>query len=127
MRIQEKKKREQKIRHTKNLQKRKRKMVAGEYNCFPILVIICFLNANTKSKLMTLGLYFLQSAGVQFAQRDQVVQPNNPISQPSRTTNVPNREQASPRHEANAQLVESRTVPKFLLLIQNVKIGSIYT
>ena len=82
-------------------------MVAGEYNCFPILVIICFLNANTKSKLMTLGLYFLQSAGVQFAQRDQVVQPNNPISQPSMTTNVPNREQASARQEAVAQLAES--------------------
>ena len=74
--------------------------------------IICPLNANTKSKVMTLGLYFLQRAGVQFAQRDQVVQPNNPISQPSRTSNVPNREQASPRHEAVAQPAESQTVPE---------------
>ncbi|KAG5032633.1 hypothetical protein JHK85_016615 [Glycine max] len=49
----------------------------------------------------------LRSAGVQFAQRDQVVQPNNPISQPSMTTNVPNREQASARQEAVAQLAES--------------------
>ncbi|KAG5020292.1 hypothetical protein JHK87_016147 [Glycine soja] len=48
-----------------------------------------------------------RSAGVQFAQRDQVVQPNNPISQPSMTTNVPNREQASARQEAVAQLAES--------------------
>ena len=47
--------------------KRKRKMVAGEYNCFVLVVIICPFNANTKSKVMTLGLYFLQRAGVQFA------------------------------------------------------------
>ena len=102
-------------------------MVVGEYNCFPLVVIICPLSTNTKSKVMTLGLYFLQRAGVQFAQRDQVVQPNNPISQPSRTTNVPNREQASPRHEAIAQPVESQAVPEFLLLIQNMKIGSLYS
>ncbi|KAG5035841.1 hypothetical protein JHK87_010751 [Glycine soja] len=56
--------------------------------------------------------YDLVSAGVQFAQRDQVVQPNIPISQPSRTSNVPNREQASPRHEAVAQPAESQTVPE---------------
>ncbi|KHN31212.1 TOM1-like protein 2 [Glycine soja] len=56
--------------------------------------------------------YDLVRAGVQFAQRDQVVQPNIPISQPSRTSNVPNREQASPRHEAVAQPAESQTVPE---------------
>ncbi|KAL5146016.1 TOM1-like protein 5 [Glycine soja] len=54
----------------------------------------------------------LHSAGVQFAQRDQVVQSNNPSSQPSRTSNVPNREQASPKHEAVAQPAESQTVPE---------------
>ncbi|KAG5031824.1 hypothetical protein JHK82_015421 [Glycine max] len=56
--------------------------------------------------------YDLVSAGVQFAQRDQVVQSNNPSSQPSRTSNVPNREQASPKHEAVAQPAESQTVPE---------------
>ena len=56
--------------------------------------------------------YDLVRAGVQFAQRDQVVQPNIPISQPSRTSNVPNREQASPKHEAVAQPAESQTVPE---------------
>ncbi|TKY73760.1 Target of Myb protein 1 [Spatholobus suberectus] len=56
--------------------------------------------------------YDLVSAGVQFPQRDQVVQSNHPTSQPSRTGNVPNREQAAPRHEAVAQQAESQTVPE---------------
>jgi len=59
-----------------------KKMVDGEHNCFLMVVIICPFNANTKSKVMTLGLYFLQRVRVQFAERDQVVQPNNPISSP---------------------------------------------
>lgn len=65
---------------------------------------------------MTFSLYFLQNAGVQFPQRDQVVQSNDPSSQPNRTNNVPNREQAAPRHEprheAVAQQAESQTVPE---------------
>ncbi|RDX76368.1 TOM1-like protein 5 [Mucuna pruriens] len=58
--------------------------------------------------------YDLVSAGVQFPQRDQVVQSNHPSSQsqPSRTSNVPNREQASPRHETVAPPAESQTVPE---------------
>ncbi|XP_027905162.1 TOM1-like protein 5 [Vigna unguiculata] len=56
--------------------------------------------------------YELVSAGVQFSQRDQVVQSNHPSSQPSRTNNVPNREQAAPRHEAVAPQAESQTVPE---------------
>ncbi|KAK7353740.1 hypothetical protein VNO80_19191 [Phaseolus coccineus] len=57
--------------------------------------------------------YFeLVSAGVQFSQRDQVVQSDHPSSQPNRTSNVPNREQAAPRHEAVAQQAESQTVPE---------------
>jgi len=61
---------------------------------------------------MTLVFFFLQSAGVQFSQRDQVVQSDHPSSQPNRTSNVPNREQAAPRHEAVSQQAESQTVPE---------------
>ncbi|XP_027333417.1 TOM1-like protein 5 isoform X2 [Abrus precatorius] len=56
--------------------------------------------------------YDLVSAGVQFPQRDQLVQSNHPSSQPSRTNDVPNREQASPRHEAVAPQAEPQTVPE---------------
>ncbi|XP_061374412.1 TOM1-like protein 5 isoform X2 [Gastrolobium bilobum] len=56
--------------------------------------------------------YDLVSAGVQFPQRAQVVQSNHPSSQPSRTSNIPNRELASPRHEGVAQQAESQTVPE---------------
>ncbi|ESW09805.1 hypothetical protein PHAVU_009G157500 [Phaseolus vulgaris] len=56
--------------------------------------------------------YELVSAGVQFSQRDQVVQSDHPSSQPNRTSNVPNREQAAPRHEAVSQQAESQTVPE---------------
>ncbi|XP_020201950.1 TOM1-like protein 5 [Cajanus cajan] len=56
--------------------------------------------------------YDLVSAGVQFPQSDQVVQSNHPSSQPSRTSNVPNREQAAPRHEVVAQQADSQTVPE---------------
>lgn len=54
--------------------------------------------------------YYLQSAGVQFPQRAQVVQPNRPGSQPNRTNNVPNREQAPPGHGGVVQQAESGTV-----------------
>ncbi|CAJ1974764.1 unnamed protein product [Sphenostylis stenocarpa] len=56
--------------------------------------------------------YELVSAGVQFSQRDQVAQSNHPSSQPNRTTNVTNWEQAAPRHEVVAQQAESQTVPE---------------
>lgn len=61
---------------------------------------------------MIVGLYFLQSAGVQFPQRAQVVQSNHPSSQPNRSSNVPNSEQASPRHELVAQQAETQSVPE---------------
>ncbi|KAK7358752.1 hypothetical protein VNO77_00690 [Canavalia gladiata] len=55
--------------------------------------------------------YELVSAGVQFPQRDQVVQSNRPCSQPNRTTNnVPNREQAPPKHGGVVHQSESQTV-----------------
>ncbi|KAJ1386594.1 VHS domain [Sesbania bispinosa] len=56
--------------------------------------------------------YDLVSAGVQFRQRSQVVQSNHASSQPSRTGNEPNREQALPRHEGAAKQAESQTVPE---------------
>ncbi|KAL2347144.1 hypothetical protein Fmac_001144 [Flemingia macrophylla] len=56
--------------------------------------------------------YDLVSAGVQFPQRDQVVQSNHRSSPPSRTSNVPKREQAAPRHEVVAPQAESQTVPE---------------
>lgn len=65
-----------------------------------------------KPKLQHLVLCFLQNAGVQFPQRDQVVQSNRASSQPSRPGNVPNREQDPSRHEGVVQQAESQTVPE---------------
>ncbi|CAL0319772.1 unnamed protein product [Lupinus luteus] len=56
--------------------------------------------------------YDLVSAGVQFTQRTEAVQSNRPSSQPTRTSNVPNREQASPKHEGVAKQAESQPVPE---------------
>jgi len=56
--------------------------------------------------------YFLQSAGVQFPQRAQVVQSNRPSSQPNNTNNVPKREPSLLRRGEVAQKAESDTVPE---------------
>ncbi|XP_054804592.1 TOM1-like protein 5 [Prosopis cineraria] len=56
--------------------------------------------------------YELVSAGVQFPQRDRVVKSNHPSSQPTKISNVLNREWGSPREEGVAQQVESQAVPE---------------
>ncbi|KAI4336497.1 hypothetical protein L6164_015019 [Bauhinia variegata] len=56
--------------------------------------------------------YDLVRAGVQFPQRANVVQSNQPSSQPARTSNIPNGEQAFPREEIVARQTESQTVPE---------------
>ncbi|XP_028786424.1 TOM1-like protein 5 [Neltuma alba] len=56
--------------------------------------------------------YDLVSAGVKFPQRDRVVQSNHPSSQPTKISNVLNREWGSPREEGVAQQAESQTVPE---------------
>jgi len=56
--------------------------------------------------------YFLQSAGVQFPQRAQVVQSNHLSSQPNKTNNVPKREPSLLRREEVAQKAEPNTVPE---------------
>ncbi|KAF1875570.1 hypothetical protein Lal_00006198 [Lupinus albus] len=56
--------------------------------------------------------YDLVSAGVQFPQRDQVLQSNRPTAQLNRTNNVLNREQALPRQGGVAQHAQSQTVPE---------------
>lgn len=62
--------------------------------------------------ITTIYIYFLQSAGVQFPQRDRVVQSNNPSSQPSTIINILNSERATPRDEGVAQQEETQTVPE---------------
>jgi hypothetical protein len=50
---------------------------------------------------------------VQFPQRAQIVQSNNPSSQPNKTNNnVPKREQVPLRHGGVPQKEESNTVPE---------------
>jgi hypothetical protein len=49
---------------------------------------------------------------VQFPQRAQIVQSNNPSSQPNKTNNVPKREQVPLRHGGVPQKAESNTVPE---------------
>ncbi|XP_015955778.1 TOM1-like protein 5 isoform X1 [Arachis duranensis] len=56
--------------------------------------------------------YELVSAGVQFPRRAQEFQSNCPSSQPNRTNNGPNREQALPRSGGVAQQAESNPVPE---------------
>lgn len=63
-------------------------------------------------KLQYLRFYLLQNAGIRFPQgpQPQVVQSNHASSQPSTIGNVPNREQASPRHEGVVPQAESQNV-----------------
>lgn len=56
--------------------------------------------------------YDLVSAGVQFPQRAQLVQPNRPSSEPNRTNNVPKREQVLLRPGGVPQKAERNTVPE---------------
>ena len=56
--------------------------------------------------------YELVSAGVQFPRRAQEFQSNCPSSQPNRTNNGPNREQALPRSGGVAQQAESNPFPE---------------
>lgn len=56
--------------------------------------------------------YFIQSAGVQFPQRAQLVQSNRPSSEPNRTNNVPKKEQVPLRHGGVPKKAEPNTVPE---------------
>ncbi|KAI9114349.1 hypothetical protein K1719_014577 [Acacia pycnantha] len=60
--------------------------------------------------------YDLVSAGVKFPQRDRVVQSNHPSSQPTKISNVLNREWGSPREEGVAQQAESETVSEYSVI-----------